>query len=223
MGGRSDLAAVYRRLRRRFGHQGWWPGRTRLEIILGAILTQSAAWTNVERAIAYLRRAGMLRLERLHPAPPASLAALVRPSGYFRQKAKKIRAFLRFLEHEFAGSLDRMARVSAATLRPRLLGVFGIGPETADSILLYAFGRPVFVVDAYTRRVLARHGWLPADAPYEDVRAWFESRLPRSVPLWNDFHAQFVRLGKDFCAKRSPRCAGCPLRKLLPGGAPRAL
>ncbi len=210
----ARLLACYAALRDAAGHRGWWPGKTRLEIILGAILTQNTAWTNVEKAIASLRRERMLTLDALRAAPEEQLASLIRPSGYFRQKARKIRAFIGLLDERYSGSLARVARRETPALREDLLSVWGIGHETADSILLYAFRRPVFVVDAYTIRVLSRHGWIPEKAGYLQVQSLLMSSLPPDEPLYNDFHAQFVWVGHHFC-KPAPRCADCPLARFL--------
>jgi len=208
---------TYRRLYAHFGPQHWWPGETPFEIAVGAILTQNTAWVNVEKAIANLRRAGALSFRGMKRLAERRLAGLIRPSGYYNQKARKLRAFLKWLEARggASGSVKRALAGPLGEVRGSLLDVHGIGPETADSILLYAAGRPVFVIDAYTRRVLARHGMPSAlTADYDELRALFESRLPRSVPLYNEFHALFVRVGKECCAKRSPRCAGCPLARI---------
>jgi endonuclease-3 related protein len=195
-----------------FGRQGWWPGRTRFEIAVGAILTQNTAWSNVERAIRALRAAGALSFRGMRALPDRRLAALIRPSGYFNQKVEKLRAFLAWLVgRDRGGSVKRALRGPLEEVRQSLLGVKGIGPETADSILLYAGDRPVFVIDAYTRRVLERHGLASGGEDCEGLRELFERNLPRSVPLYNEFHALFVRLCKEHCAKREPRCAGCPL------------
>jgi endonuclease-3 related protein len=200
------------------GPQSWWPARTPLEVIVGAILTQNTAWTNVERAIANLRRARLLSARGLERVPQARLARLIRSSGYFRQKARKLKAFARFLRREYGGSLGRMFRAPTAELREKLLAVHGIGPETADSILLYAGGHPVFVVDAYTKRILHRHALAPEKAGYEQVRALFENSLPRDAALFNEFHALLVVTGKNWCRTRAPRCESCPLQKFLPPG-----
>lgn len=208
------------------GPQHWWPASKSggpFEVIVGAILTQSTAWSNVERAIANLRRARRLTPRAIERVPLPRLARLIRPSGYFRQKAKKLKAFVRFLRAGYGGSLARMFRTPTAELREQLLAVHGIGPETADSILLYAGRHPVFVVDAYTRRVLLRHG-LIAEKPtrllpgssYEEMRAFFESSLPRDAQLFNEFHALLVHVGKDWCRPREPKCDTCPLRPFLP-------
>lgn len=211
----ADLRRAYRILRARNGDLGWWPGRTRLEVIVGAILTQNTAWTNVERAIAAMRPARLLSVRGLRHARRPDLERAIHASGYFRQKARKLRAFLALLDGEFGGRLARMGREPTARLRERLLATWGIGPETADSILLYAFDRPVFVVDAYTQRIAARHGWAPARTSYASLQCLFTERLPRSIPLYKDCHAQLVWVGKHYC-RRVPRCSACPLRMLLP-------
>lgn len=202
---------IYRKLRRRFGPQGWWPGETPFEVIVGAILTQNTAWGNVAVAIANLKKARLLSARGLTRVPRAHLARLIRPSGYFNQKAVKLKAFMAFLNRGYGGSLARMGREPTASLRGKLLAVHGIGPETADSILLYAFDRPVFVVDAYTVYVLSRHGLISPGARYDEVQRYLTARVPGSARIYNEYHALFVRVGKEFCGKR-PRCGGCPLK-----------
>jgi len=204
----------------RFGPQHWWPARTRFEVVVGAILTQNTAWSNVERALAALRGRRLLTAARLSELPPGRLAGLIRSSGTFRVKARRLRAFLAYLNGRYQGSLDRMSRAPLEALRRELLAVPGIGPETADSILLYALGRPAFVVDAYTRRVLSRHRLLPHDAGYQEVRAFFERHLPSDPRLFNEYHALLVAIGKQYCRSR-PHCAECPLRFDLRGRPPR--
>jgi endonuclease-3 related protein len=200
------------------GPQHWWPGRTRFEVIVGAILTQNTSWSNVEAAIRNLRCAGLVSPHAIEAIPVAKLARLIRPSGYFRQKAKKLKAFTAFLFSHYSGSLTRMFRAPTRILREQLLAVHGIGPETADSVLLYAGDHPVFVIDAYTRRILERHNLATPKHTYEELRALFESSLPRDSKLFNEFHALIVRTGKDFCRKSAPRCAACPLKHFLPAG-----
>ncbi|MCK4305275.1 MAG: hypothetical protein KAY24_13645 [Candidatus Eisenbacteria sp.] len=212
-----EIPDAYRRLRARNGPLGWWPGRTRLEIIVGAILTQNTAWTNVEKAIRAMKDTRLLALNNLKTATALELEEAIRPSGYFRQKAKKISAFLQFLDDAYAGRLDQMSRASTPRLRNQLLAIWGIGPETADSILLYAFKRPVFVVDAYTRRIATRHRWIGASPTYDDLQALFVHHLPADVDLYNDYHAQMVWTGKHHC-RVQPRCEGCPLRALRARG-----
>ena len=187
---------------------------------MGAILTQNTAWSNVERAVVALRSHRLLNPTRLSAVPVGRLARLIRPSGYFRVKALRLRAFLAYLNGRYGGSLDRMGRTPLDVLRRELLAVSGVGPETADSILLYALGRPVFVVDAYTRRVLSRHRLLRHDAVYEEVRAFFERHLPGDPRLFNEYHALLVEIGKRYCRSR-PYCEQCPLRFDLRGKPPR--
>jgi len=211
----AGLRRVYRRLRDRFGPAGWWPGRTALEVCIGAILTQNTAWTNVERALGDLRRQGVLNWRSLRGMPASRLARLVRASGTYAVKARRLRAFFDFLDREHGGRVASMSRCDPWELRSRLLAVHGIGPETADSIILYGAGLPVFVVDAYTRRVFSRLGLVRGDEPYEELQRFFMTRLRPNAPLYNDYHAQIVRVAKDACRAR-PRCAECPLDDLCP-------
>ena len=211
----ANPSNCYRRLRAHFGHQHWWPGNTPFEVCVGAILTQNTAWSNVEKAIANLKRARALSPHALHAMSEREIAALIRPSGYFNIKARRLKTFIEFLFAEYVGSMARMRREDLATLRPKLLVVKGIGPETADSILLYALGKPIFVVDAYTKRVLIRHRLIKPSATYDEIQALFNSSLrpPRST-LFNDFHAQFVAVGKTYCKSRVALCKDCPLGPL---------
>ena len=211
----AELRRVYERLLRHFGPAGWWPGETPFEVCLGAILVQNTSWKNVERALLGLRRRGLLSYERLARLPPSRLAPLVRSSGYFRVKARRVRAFVDFLGAEYGGRVEAMRGDEPGRLREKLLRVVGIGRETADSIILYAAGHPVFVVDAYTRRVFARLGWIEGQEPYDEVQKLFMERLPPDAALYNDFHAQIVSLGKDVC-RPVPRCGECPLDDLCP-------
>jgi endonuclease-3 related protein len=212
---RTAARLVYRRLRARFGHAGWWPGESPFEVCVGAILVQNTAWANVERTLESLRRRGLLSFEPLRRLPQSRLAALLRSSGTFRVKARRLRAFLEFLGKEYGGRVEGMRAESPRDLRVKLLAVSGIGPETADSIALYAASHPVFVVGAYTRRVISRLGLLRGDESYAEVQRFFEERLPADADLFGDYHAQLVRLGKDHC-RPCPRCAGCPLDDLCP-------
>jgi endonuclease III related protein len=214
-----ELAIYYDALFHAHGPQHWWPGRTRFEVIVGAILTQNANWTNVERALAELRRERLLSATGIEGVSLARLGRLIRSSGYFRQKARKLKAFTRFLREQFRGSLDKLFATPTVELRERLLAVHGIGPETADSILLYAGKHPVFVVDAYTRRILERHGLANGKETYEEIRGRFEGSLPSSPPLFNEYHALIVHTGKHFCRKGEPDCQHCALRPFLPAAA----
>lgn len=220
------LRGAYRRLRAHFGHQAWWPAETPFEVCIGAILTQNTAWTNVERALARLKAAGVLAPRALFALPEAELAGLLRPAGTFRVKARRLRAFLRVLVEECDADLARLFAGRTATVRARLLAIPGIGPETADCLLLYAGGHASFVVDAYTRRLFARHGWCAPDAGYGELQRLATAGLPEAddaarLDRWQDAHAQFVAVAKQFCRARAPRCAGCPLAPLLPPGGPR--
>jgi endonuclease III related protein len=214
------LTEVYRRLFDAFGPQHWWPGESPFEVIVGAILTQNTSWQNVERAIHNLREADLLDPRALYAVPVEELEELIRPAGYFRVKARRLRSLLEFLVEQYDGSLEAMFAVGLSDLRPRLLEVNGIGPETADSILLYAGELPTFVVDAYTHRVFSRHGWIDFEADYHRIQEYIEGELPRETPLFNEFHALLVRLGKDYCKKTKPKCSECPLREMLVGGKP---
>src|SRR5229473_8038370 len=217
---RPTLMRYFAAMSLALGPMHWWPARTPFEVIVGTILTQNTSWANVERAIANLRSAQMLTPSAISVARMSRLATLVRPSGYFRQKAKKLKAFVRFLQRGYGGSLKRMFDTPTAILRERLLSVHGIGPETADSILLYAGEHPVFVVDAYTHRIFGRHGITNGKADYENVRALVEAALPRDSQLFNEFHALVVNTAKNWCRKKEPRCAECPLGSLLPKNSP---
>ncbi|MDH4133816.1 MAG: endonuclease [Gammaproteobacteria bacterium] len=207
------LRAVYRRLHAAHGPQHWWPGDTVFEIMAGAVLTQNTAWTNVEKAIANLKRAKALSPGSIARATHRELAGWLKPSGYFNIKAKRLRAFCVWLLAQ--GGARRLARWSTPKLREALLSVHGIGPETADDILLYAFQRPVFVIDAYTRRLFGRLGVVRGDEPYEVLRGEIEKRLGADVPLFNEYHALIVAHAKDVCRPK-PRCGHCALGSLCP-------
>jgi endonuclease III related protein len=209
----KSLFAIYTKLRRAYGSQAWWPARTRFEVIVGAILTQNTAWINVEKAIASLRRARMLEPEAMNKASEKTLASLIRPAGYYNIKAHRLKNFLKLLFSRFDGRLGRMDRLPTDALRNQLLEVSGIGPETCDSILLYAFKRPVFVVDAYTKRIFSRHGFFSEHSDYHAVQKYFMDRLPADEGLFNEYHALIVRLAKEYCKKTRRQCANCLLRE----------
>lgn len=237
------LLQIYKSLFKKYGPQRWWPARTPFEVMVGAVLTQNTNWSNVEKAIANIRRARVLHPQKLYDLPVRELAALIKPSGYFNIKAKRLRNYLKFFLDTYGGSVARTRKVDTSTLREQLLGVNGVGPETADSILLYALGRPVFVVDAYTRRFLFRHGMIKGPETYSDIQAIFESNLTKTqrhkaqaakhttksksdvpalctcdlciVPGYNEFHALIVRLGVENCRPKA-QCETCPLRDLPP-------
>ena len=225
-----DLRRAYVLMRDRFGHQQWWPGETPFEVCVGAMLVQNTSWTNVERAIENLKRANVLQSKRLLALPEAQLAELIRPAGYFNVKARRLRSFLRVLVEQFGGSLEKMFQGDTQTVRARLLAVNGIGPETADSMLLYAGEHHSFVIDAYTKRIFERHGWTGVSPSrrrpgsgesYEDLKALCESALNHKrgaarLDYWQDYHAQLVMVGKHYCRPREPVCMKCPLKSLLP-------
>lgn len=220
----SDAAAArlrdfYERMSAHFGPTHWWPGDSSFEIALGAILTQNTAWTNVEKALANLKSAGLLAPHAILDADSEVLEAALRPSGYFRQKAVRVRLFCEHLLAHYGGDMARMAMRPLEELRPELLALHGIGPETADDILLYACGKPVFVVDTYTKRIFSRHGVVPPNIGYEHLRAHFEDNLAPDVPTWQEYHGLIVFTAKDFCRTR-PNCEGCPLQPTLRRGQP---
>ena len=211
--GREQIVEIYELLFERFGGQGWWPGDGRLEMIVGAILTQNTNWPNVEKAIANLKSQDVLTTEKLHSLEQSELAELIRPSGYFNIKAKRLRNFLDWLFDNYDGRSENLERIDTGRLREELLSVKGIGHETADSILLYAFDREIFVVDAYTARVAVRHGLIEPNCDYEQLQYLFESNLESDVKLFNEYHALLVRVGKEYCRPKA-RCEGCPLEGL---------
>jgi len=211
----TTLMTVYRKLLRARGHAGWWPGETPFEVCLGAILTQNTSWSNVAKALGVLRKRGRFSYEALRACRPSRIAPLIRASGYFNVKARRLAAFLRFLGREYGGRVEAMAAEEPAVLREKLLSVSGIGRETADSIALYAAGLPLFVVDAYTRRTFTRLGFLSGDEDYDEVQRFFMDRLPRAAALYNDYHAQIVLHGKEVC-RTVPRCGVCVLERDCP-------
>ena len=212
----TKLMEAYERMLAKFGPQRWWPGDSPFEIMVGAVLVQNTAWRNVEQAINNLRDAGVMEPHSLYNVPPEELAELIRPAGYYQLKTKRLRNLLRFLVEVHDGSLESMFSTSLPSLREQLLAINGIGPETADAILLYAGGLPTFVVDTYSHRILARHGWLDYDAAYDDIKDYFESTLPDDAALYNEYHALLVRVGKDYCKRTAPNCEACPLAEMLP-------
>ncbi|MGH9468910.1 MAG: endonuclease III domain-containing protein [Terriglobia bacterium] len=212
----APLTGYFERLLNRFGPQGWWPARTRMEVVLGAILTQNTSWNNAALALAELRARRLLRIDTLRRVSQDELETAIRPSGFFRQKAAAIKGFIRWLDENYAGSLAKLFSASTGRVRGQMLELRGLGPETVDAILLYAGSKPWFVADVYTRRVLSRHGWLDADAGYAEAQALLHRELPRDHRLFNEFHALLVEVGKRFCTRSAPDCARCPLRDYLP-------
>ena len=213
--GPIDLHEVYRRLVLRRGHAGWWPAASAFEVCVGAILVQNTAWTNVEKALGVLRARDLLSYQGLSPLSAAEIAPLIRSSGCYNVKARRLRAFLDLVGQEYGGRIEAMETEEPARLREKLLAVAGIGRETADSIALYAAGRPLFVIDAYTRRVFSRLGVIRGDEPYEALQRLFMDALPADAGLYGDYHAQIVLLAKDVCTRR-PSCAACPLADSCP-------
>lgn len=212
----DTLNQYYAKLLNELGPQGWWPARTRLEVILGAILTQNTTWNNAALALKRLRKDGRLTLTGLGSVSQAKLESLIRPAGFFRQKALAIRNFLELLTRSGTGSLTALFARPSTALRAELLNLRGLGPETVDAILLYAGRQPYFVADAYTRRILARHELLPANASYASAQQFLHEHLPPDHALFNEFHALMVEIGKRYCKRESPRCENCPLSEFLP-------
>ncbi len=203
--------SIYQKLYQTYGPRHWWPGETPFEVMVGAILTQNTSWKNVEKAIARLKEKGALNPEHIHRLRESSLASLIRSSGYYRIKARRLKNFVNFLFEEFGGDIVKMKKEGMAPLRKKILEVKGIGPETADSILLYGLEKPIFVVDAYTQRVLSRHGLVSERASYEEVQKLFMNNLPHDERLFNEYHALLVHLGKNVC-KKTPECDICPIK-----------
>jgi endonuclease-3 related protein len=210
---RQALIDIYRRLLDCFGPQHWWPAEEPFEVIVGAILTQSAAWGNVEKAMANLKRAEALSSAKLRRLQLPRLAKMVHPCGYYNAKALKLKSFAFWLGNHYNDDLDRLFAVNTDDLRQQLLSVHGIGRETADSILLYAADKPVFVIDAYTRRILSRISLVPGKDSYDGYQALFMEHLPADAAMFNEYHALLVRLGKDFC-RRHPLCPQCCLKDI---------
>ena len=206
------LNAIYERMLAHFGPQHWWPAETPLEVMVGAILTQNTAWKNVERAIANLKGAGVLSLAALADLPTGLLAEYIRPAGYYNLKAGRLHNLLHFITDQHGDDLQSFLGQPMPQLREQLLSVRGVGRETADSILLYAAGLPIFVVDAYTHRILVRHQVIDEDADYEAIQELFMDSLACDAQLYNEYHALLVRVGNAYCKKKNPACAACPLQ-----------
>ena len=217
----KKLKAIYRALYRAYGPQHWWPADTPFEVMVGAVLTQNTAWANVEKAMANLKRERLLTPSRMFNMDPEKLASRIRPCGYFNIKTKRLRHLLLFIHTRYSGNLTRMFSTDPDLLRQQLLEVNGVGPETADSILLYAGEKPFFVVDAYTRRIFSRQGLIAGNADYRALQRLFMDNLPRDARFYNEYHALIVRVGKEHCKKTKPLCSGCPLRgERVPVSAP---
>ena len=210
----SKLLDIYDRMYTHLGPSRWWPGDSPLEVMVGAILTQNTAWGNVERAIKRLKAEGALSPSFLHRVDETVLSEWIRPAGYYRIKARRLKNFFDFFIREYQGKIQKMQNQPLESLRRELLAVKGIGPETADSILLYALNMPTFVVDAYTHRIFSRHQFIDNDISYEELQAYFMDHLPSDPQLYNEYHALLVRLGKEYCKKKEPRCDECPLKEI---------
>lgn len=208
------LLKIYDRLFEHFGPQSWWPGETQLEICVGAILTQNTAWANVEKAISNLKKENCLEFSRLKKIKIEKLASLIKPSGYFNVKAGRLKSFIDYFANQHDGNFSHLFKGNLKDIRDSLLSVKGIGPETADSMLLYAGGFPIFVVDAYTKRIFYRIELIGKNATYEEMQSFFMNNLPRKTNLYNEYHALIVMLGKYYC-KPKPVCDPCPLKKCL--------
>jgi endonuclease-3 related protein len=204
------LEEMYNLLMGHFGPQNWWPAETELEVMVGAVLTQNTNWSNVEKAIGNLKKRGVLTLEGLRVIAATELAEDIRPAGYYNVKAKRLKNLINFIVERYQTDLSIFLGEETQTLRQGLLSVKGVGPETADSILLYAAQRPVFVIDAYTHRILSIHGMIDDQAGYYELQEFFMDHLPEDPVLFNEFHALLVQTGKEYCRKR-PRCTSCPL------------
>ena len=215
------LALYFDSMLRKLGPQGWWPARTRFEVIVGAILTQNTSWRNVVLALRGLRQKGLLDLERLQHASFTEIETCIRPSGFYRQKARTLRSFVDRLKRHYGSSLARLFTRPPEELRGDLLEIKGLGPETVDSILLYAGRRPYFVADAYTRRVMERHGLVPPNAGYGKVQEFLHNHLPADPYMFNEYHALLVEVGKRYCKRPAPLCGGCPLEEFLTGSRAR--
>lgn len=209
---KKTLMSIYDEMYAAFGPQHWWPADEDFEIMVGAILTQSVSWTNVEKAIDNLKAEGLLSVEAILSANTDELAGLIRPTGYFNQKALKLKNLCGYIKLNYSGDIYKLFGKDIPEMRREFLSIKGIGPETADSIILYAGRKPIFVVDAYTRRIFSRLGFLPDDVKYHEMQDFFMKNLPADAKLFNEYHALIVRLGKDYCKKKNPLCEKCPIK-----------
>ena len=212
---RDILLKIYNSLYSYFGPLNWWPGATPFEVMVGAILTQNTSWSNVEKAINNLKKENLLESRKLYRINQEKLAQLIKPSGYYNIKARRLKNFVSIFVNDFEGSAEKMFSGDGRELRKKLLNINGIGPETADSILLYAGRKPFFVVDAYTKRIFSRHKLISKDSTYYEIQEFFIKNLDKDVKLFNEFHAQIVMLGKTICTSRNPDCAKCPIAFLI--------
>jgi endonuclease-3 related protein len=209
----ANFLSIYEVLLSTNGNQNWWPSDTPFEVIIGAILTQSVSWINVEKAIKNLNNAGILNPDALNKKQVDEIAPLIKSTRFYNEKSKKIKNFMDFFFDEYNGSIQKLCEEKPTLLRQKLLKVKGLGEETVDSILLYSCNKPVFVVDAYTKRIFSRYGFIKETSSYGDIQRLFMENLPKDIKLYNDYHAQIVHLGKNIC-KTQPQCNVCPIRKL---------
>ncbi|MEW6686313.1 MAG: endonuclease III domain-containing protein [Candidatus Edwardsbacteria bacterium] len=210
------LLRIYRLLLETYGPQHWWPGDGPFEVIVGAILTQNTAWPNVVKAIENLKAKQMLEPDKIYHLPLSTLAPLIRSSGFYKLKARRLKSFVKFFMERYEGKIDNLKKEKGEKLRKELLAIKGIGPETADSILLYALQKPFFVIDAYTRRIFSRHHFFLPASSYQEMQNFFMHYLPKDVQLFNEYHALIVKLAKVRCYKKNPNCSGCPLEGITP-------
>jgi endonuclease-3 related protein len=208
---KRKLEYIFKRLYSVFGAQHWWPADSVFEIMVGTILTQNTNWSNVQKAISTLKEKRLLTALKLYQLPQRQLASLIKSAGYYNVKAARLKSFLEFFFERYAAKIKLMGEQDPGALRRQLLTVKGIGPETADSILLYALNKPVFVVDTYTKRILSRHGLIKAEVDYSQLQDIFMRNLKNDVQLFGEYHALLVKLGKDYCRKQKPKCEICPL------------
>jgi len=211
---KDKLMDIYNKMYRHFGPRHWWPADTPFEVAIGAILTQNVAWRNVEKAISNLKNSNMLEIGSIARANQEELAQLIRPTRYYNIKAKKLQAFCRHVIDNYDGSLELLFKKELWSLRDELLSIYGIGEETADSILLYAAQKPVFVVDAYTKRIFSRLAMVEPDIEYRPLQRFFMDNIPPDLALYNEYHALIVALGNNYCANKKPLCSKCPLEQL---------
>lgn len=209
---KTRISSIYEALYNRYGPQYWWPADSALECIIGAILTQNTTWKNVEKAIGNLKQSGLISVDSLNNIKTETLAEFIRPSGYYYQKALKIKHFIDYVVTSYSGNLEHLLDEQIDTLREKLLELKGIGPETADSIILYAAKKPIFVIDAYTHRILSRHNLVPDETSYQEMQELFMDSLPEDRNIFNEYHALIVKTAKEHCTKRNPDCSSCPLQ-----------
>lgn len=209
---KETLLNIYNDMFQAFGPQHWWPADDDFEVIVGAILTQSVSWKNVEKAIDNLKKEGLMSLEAILSADNEKLAGLIRSTMYYNQKAKKLKNFCQYIARNYEGDIHNFFKNDVSQMRDQLLGIKGIGPETADSIILYAAEKPIFVVDAYTRRIFSRLGFFCPDVSYDEMQSFFMDNLPLDTALFNEYHALIVRLGKECCKNKGPLCSECPVK-----------